>query len=345
MSREDVLEDKDMQNLVEEFAKVEAEENVPAEATLEKKEEAASPSSNEAGEAPKDEPPRELPETDETTTEAEVVAEGNDTEPVDELSQQLTDLAEIYGLHPELLAGQFTSVDDARAALELLDKSYASEAQAYAQQDYEYEGAPEEYQQEDAEPRAQQKPPVEEKPWADLALEDWDDDDALAKNFKGIDHNTQKLAQRVMQLEDMLQGLGQKTAQDSFNETMERLNSVIDKEESQLFGGPEDLTPTQEKNRIKLLQQADILVAGMNARGAPLPSEDQLIERAMQLAFKTEIGRERALGKAKARNSRRLGVPSRGNERSVTDLALQHSGPLEENQAFIDLYKRMEEEN
>ena len=108
MSREDVLEDKDMQNLVEEFAKVEA--------TLEKKEEAASPSSNEAGEAPKDEPPRELPETDETTTEAEVVAEGNDTEPVDELSQQLTDLAEIYGLHPELLAGQFTSVDDARAA-------------------------------------------------------------------------------------------------------------------------------------------------------------------------------------------------------------------------------------
>ena len=139
--------------------------------------------------------------------------------------------------------------------------------------------------------------------------------------------------------------MGQQTAQDSFNETMERLNSVIDKEESQLFGGLEELTPSQEKNRIKLLQQADILVAGMNARGAPLPSEDQLIERAMQLAFKTEIGRERALGKAKARNSRRLGVPSRGNERSVTDLALQHSGPLEENQAFIDLYKRMEEEN
>ena len=40
-----------------------------------------------------------------------MVAEGNDTEPVDELSQQLTDLAGLYGLHPELLAGQFTSVD------------------------------------------------------------------------------------------------------------------------------------------------------------------------------------------------------------------------------------------
>ena len=69
MSREDALEDKDMQNLVEEFAKVEAEENIPAEATLEKKEEAAPPT-DETGEAPKDEPPRELPETDETTTEA-----------------------------------------------------------------------------------------------------------------------------------------------------------------------------------------------------------------------------------------------------------------------------------
>ena len=345
MSRDDVLEDKDMQNLVEEFAKVEAEENIPAEATLEKKEEAAAPSSDEAGENPRDEPPRELPETDKTTTEAEVVAEGNDTEPVDELSQQLTDLAGLYGLHPELLAGQFTSVDDAKAALELLDKSYVSEAQSYGPQDYEHEGDPEAYQQEVAEQPAQQSPPVEEKPWADLVLEDWDDDDALSKNFKGIDRNTQALAHKVMQLEDMLQGLGQKSAQDNFDETMERLNSVIDKEESQLFGGLEELTPTQEKNRIKLLQQADILVAGMNARGAPLPAEDQLIERAMQLAFKTEIGRERALGKAKARNSRRLGVPSRGNERSVTDLALQHSGPLEENQAFIDLYKRMEEEN
>lgn len=345
MSREDVLEDKDMQNLVEEFAKVEAEENVPAEATLEKKEEAASPSGNEAGEAPKDEPPRELPETDKTTTEAEVVAEGNDTEPVDELSQQLTDLAEIYGLHPELLAGQFTSVDDAKAALELLDKSYVSEAQAYESQGYEYEGDPEAYQQEYAEQPAQQPPPSPDATWADLKLDDWDEDDALAKNFKGIDQNTQQLAMKVIELENRLLGMGQQTAQDSFNETMERLNSVIDKEESQLFGGLEELTPTQEKNRIKLLQQADVLVAGMNARGVPLPSEDQLIERAMQLAFKTEIGRERALGKAKARNSRRLGVPSRGNERSVTDLALQHSGPLEENQAFIDLYKRMEEEN
>ncbi len=118
--------------------------------SLEKKEEAASPSSDEAGEAPKDEPPRELPETDETTTEAEVVAEGTDTEPVDELSQQLTDLAGLYGLPPELLSGQFTSVDDAKAALTLLDMSYAAQANAAAQ-DRELEGTPEEYQQEDAE--------------------------------------------------------------------------------------------------------------------------------------------------------------------------------------------------
>ena len=198
MSRTDVLEDKEMQDLVEEFAKVEAEENIPVEATLEEKEEATAPSSDEAGENPRDEPPRELPETDKTTTEAEVVAEGNDTEPVDELSQQLTDLAGLYGLHPELLTGQFTSVDDAKAALELLDKSYVSEAQAYDPQGYEYEGDPEAYQQENAEQPAQQPPPSPDATWADLKLDDWEEDDALAKNFKGIDQNTQQLAMKVI---------------------------------------------------------------------------------------------------------------------------------------------------
>ena len=342
MSRKDILEDEGMQTLVDEFTKAEAETDLPPEASLEPKEAETSEARDE--EIPGDEPPRELPETDEATTEAEEVAPETDKEPVDELTQQLTDLAGFYGLHPELLAGQFTSVDDAKAALELLDKSYVTEAQAHAEQEYEPEDADEENQQESAEPRARQKPPVEE-PWADLKLDDWEEDDALARNFKGIDRNTQKLASRVIQLEEMLQGLGQKTARDNFNETMGRLNSIIDKEESQLFGGLDDLSPSQEKNRIKLLEQADILVAGMTARGVALPSEDQLMERALQLAFKTEIGRERALGKAKARNSRRLGVPSRGNERSVTDLALQHTGPLEENQAFLDLYKRLEEEN
>jgi len=84
----------------------------------------------------------------------------------------------------------------------------------------------------------------------------------------------------------------------------------------------------------------------MRARGVELPSEDQLMERAMFLAFKTELGKERALGRAtKSRpRSRRLGTPSRGTDKSVTDMAMQHSGPLEENQAFLDLYKRLEDE-
>lgn len=339
---EDILEDKEIKDLVEEFDKVDAEETVTPESTLEEKV-AVDP----------DEPSRELPETDSSDAPPEEVdseeSEQN-TEVADDLDQQLSDLADIYGMPPEVLAGRFSSVEDAKAAISLLEQSYASSGEPEEFVDYEPEEG-ELYQQDESQSRrpASAKPsrPVDRE-WSKLSLDGWDDDDDLPKNLKGLDRNTRILQDELLQMREIVGQLYQKEQASVYGETMERLNSIVDREGSELFGSGDELTPTQEKNRLKLFENADYLVAGMRQRGVDLPTEEQLIDRAMQLAFKTELGKERALGRASSRrprDSRRLGVPSRGTEKSVTDMAMQHGGPLEENQAFLDLYKRLEEEN
>ena len=340
MGEVDILGDRGMKDLVQEYEGVEEETSREPEVSLE-----ASPVEDPVETALEDgEPSRELPDTreEEETPVAEAVAA--DTPAVDDLTQQLTDLAKMYSVPTELLAGQFSSVEDAKAALSLLDQSFVADAQSFMGSD-QAEGE-EQSQQAPAEPpQAAPEPPVK-KTWADLSLDNWDEDDDLPKNLKGLDKNTQILAEQITQMQDAILGLSDQRSRENYNEVMGRLNSVIDKEESKLFGSGDSLTPTQEKNRLQVLEQADYLVAGMHSRGVKLPSEDQLIERAMFLAFKTELGKERALGRAtKSRpRSRRLGTPSRGTDKSVTDMAMQHSGPLEENQAFLDLYKRLEDE-
>ena len=339
---EDILEDQDMKDLVEEFDKVEGEESVTPESSLE-------PAAEKPAADP-DEPSRELPETDEAVSEVEETSEPQEGEPVDELTQQLTDLAGIYGMPPELLAGRFTSVDDAKAALELLDQSYISSAQVPPEQYEEYgEMEEQEYQQPEEESRRPAAPPSPPQgtEWSELALDNWDEDDDLPKNLKGLDKNTRILAERQARAEEVLMRIEQRERDQIYRETMGDFNSIMDRVGSKLLGSGDSLTPTQEKNRTEVLQTADYMVAGMHARNVDLPTKEQLIERAMQLALKTEIGKERALDKASSRrprDSRRLGMPSRGTDKSVTEMAMQQSGPLEENQAFLDLYKRLEEE-
>lgn len=339
---EDILEDQEMKDLVEEFDKVEGEESVTPESSLE-------PAAERPAEDP-DEPPRELPETDGASSEVEETSEPQEGEPADELTQQLTDLAGIYGMPPELLAGRFTSVDDAKAALELLDQSYISSAQVPPEQYEEYgEMEEQEYQQPEEESRRSAAPPAvpQGTEWSELALDNWDEDDDLPKNLKGLDKNTRILAERQARAEEILMRIEQRERDQIYRETLGDFNSIMDRVGSKLLGSGESLTPTQEKNRTEVLQTADYMVAGMHARNVDLPTKEQLIERAMQLALKTEIGKERALDKASSRrprDSRRLGMPSRGTDKSVTEMAMQQSGPLEENQAFLDLYKRLEEE-
>ena len=297
-----------------------------------------------------DEPPRELPETDEASSEVEETSEPQEGEPADELTQQLTDLAGIYGMPPEVLAGRFTSVDDAKAALELLDQSYISSAQVPPEQYEEYgEMEEQEYQQPEEESRRPAAPPAvpQGTEWSELALDNWDEDDDLPKNLKGLDKNTRILAERQARAEEVLMRIEQRAQEQIYREAMGDFDSIMDRSGSKLLGSGDSLTPTQEKNRTEVLQTAEYMVAGMNARNIALPTKEQLIERAMQLALKTEIGKERALDKASSRrprDSRRLGMPSRGTDKSVTEMAMQQSGPLEENQAFLDLYKRLEEE-
>ena len=335
---EDILEDEKMRDLVDEFDKVESDESVTPESSLEPVAErpAADP----------DEPHRELPETD----EVEETSESQEGEPADELTQQLTDLAGIYGMPPELLAGRFTSVDDAKAALELLDQSYISSAQVPPEQYEEYaEPGEQEYQQPEEESRRPAAPPSppQGSEWSELALDNWDEDDDLPKNLKGLDKNTRILAERQARAEEVLMRIEQRERAQIYRETMGDFDSIMDRAGSTLLGSGDSLTPTQEKNRTEVLQTADYMVAGMHARNVALPTKEQLIERAMQLALKTEVGKERALDKASSRrprDSRRLGMPSRGTDKSVTEMAMQQSGPLEENQAFLDLYKRLEEE-
>jgi len=342
----DILEDSKIKNLVEEYDKVEDEESIAPEVTL------ALPE----GDPPStDEPPRELPETDKTDEVEEVAeeaAEEQDIESVDELTQQLTDLADIYGMPPEVIAGKFSSVDDAKAALSLLDQSYATSSREQPEEDeddYDYPEEEEYRQTKEKSRKPAAKPPSPaDMSWSELSLDDWDDDDTLPKNLKGLDKNTRILQEQVMRMQNVLMQLHEKDQTTVYGDTMERLNSIVDREESKLFGSGDELTPTQEKNRMQLFQHADYLVAGMNARGASPPTEEKLIERAMQLAFNTELGKERALGRVSSRrprDSRRLGVPSRGTGKSLTDMAMQHSGPLEENKAFLDLYKRLDDEN
>ena len=335
---EDILEDEKMRDLVDEFDKVESDESVTPESWLEPV--AERPAANP------DEPPRELPETD----EVEETSESQEGEPADELTQQLTDLAGIYGMPPELLAGRFTSVDDAKAALELLDQSYISSAQVPPEQYEEYaEPGEQEYQQPEEESRRPAAPPSppQGSEWSELALDNWDEDDDLPKNLKGLDKNTRILAERQARAEEVLMRIEQRAQEQIYREAMGDFDSIMDRSGSKLLGSGDSLTPTQEKNRTEVLQTAEYMVAGMNARNIALPTKEQLIERAMQLALKTEIGKERALDKASSRrprDSRRLGMPSRGTDKSVTEMAMQQSGPLEENQAFLDLYKRLEEE-
>lgn len=335
---EDILEDEKMRDLVDEFDKVESDESVTPESSLEPV--AERPAANP------DEPPRELPETD----EVEETSESQEGEPADELTQQLTDLAGIYGMPPELLAGRFTSVDDAKAALELLDQSYISSAQVPPEQYEEYaEPGEQEYQQPEEESRRPAAPPSppQGSEWSELALDNWDEDDDLPKNLKGLDKNTRILAERQARAEEVLMRIEQRAQEQIYREAMGDFDSIMDRSGSKLLGSGDSLTPTQEKNRTEVLQTAEYMVAGMNARNIALPTKEQLIERAMQLALKTEIGKERALDKASSRrprDSRRLGMPSRGTDKSVTEMAMQQSGPLEENQAFLDLYKRLEEE-
>ena len=335
---EDILEDEKMRDLVDEFDKVESDESVTPESSLEPV--AERPAANP------DEPPRELPETD----EVEETSESQEGEPADELTQQLTDLAGIYGMPPELLAGRFTSVDDAKAALELLDQSYISSAQVPPEQYEEYaEPGEQEYQQPEEESRRPAAPPSppQGSEWSELALDNWDEDDDLPKNLKGLYKNTRILAERQARAEEVLMRIEQRAQEQIYREAMGDFDSIMDRSGSKLLGSGDSLTPTQEKNRTEVLQTAEYMVAGMNARNIALPTKEQLIERAMQLALKTEIGKERALDKASSRrprDSRRLGMPSRGTDKSVTEMAMQQSGPLEENQAFLDLYKRLEEE-
>ena len=339
---EDILEDQEMKDLVEEFDKVEGEESVTPESSLE-------PAAERPAEDP-DEPPRELPETDGASSEVEETSEPQEGEPADELTQQLTDLAGIYGMPPELLAGRFTSVDDAKAALELLDQSYISSAQVPPEQYEEYgEMEEQEYQPPEEESRRSAAPPAvpQGTEWSELALDNWDEDDDLPKNLKGLDKNTRILAERQARAEEILMRIEQRERDQIYRETLGDFNSIMDRVGSKLLGSGDSLTPTQEKNRTEVLQTADYMVAGMHARNVDLPTKEQLIERAMQLALKTEVGKERALDKASSRrprDSRRLGMPSRGTDKSVTEMAMQQSGPLEENQAFLDLYKRLEEE-
>ena len=335
---EDILEDEKMRDLVDEFDKVESDESVTPESSLEPV--AERPAANP------DEPPRELPETH----EVEETSESQEGEPADELTQQLTDLAGIYGMPPELLAGRFTSVDDAKAALELLDQSYISSAQVPPEQYEEYaEPGEQEYQQPEEESRRPAAPPSppQGSEWSELALDNWDEDDDLPKNLKGLYKNTRILAERQARAEEVLMRIEQRAQEQIYREAMGDFDSIMDRSGSKLLGSGDSLTPTQEKNRTEVLQTAEYMVAGMNARNIALPTKEQLIERAMQLALKTEIGKERALDKASSRrprDSRRLGMPSRGTDKSVTEMAMQQSGPLEENQAFLDLYKRLEEE-
>ena len=242
------------------------------------------------------------------------------------------------------------NVDDAKAALELLDQSYISSAQVPPEQYEEYgEMEEQEYQQPEEESRRPAAPPAvpQGTEWSELALDNWDEDDDLPKNLKGLDKNTRILAERQARAEEVLMRIEQRERDQIYRETLGDFNSIMDRVGSKLLGSGDSLTPTQEKNRTEVLQTADYMVAGMHARNVDLPTKEQLIERAMQLALKTEVGKERALDKASSRrprDSRRLGMPSRGTDKSVTEMAMQQSGPLEENQAFLDLYKRLEED-
>ena len=353
----DIMEDASLKTLVDEYTEVEEEVNQPPEVSMEELE---TPKPEVAVDP--DEPSRELP--DDTPVAKETPSPPKETPVVDEITQQLVSLADEYGIDSDSLAGKFTSVDDARAALALLDQSYVADAQeirrqeeeAYKQQQAAYEQQqaaqqPQESQQKEHQQTAETEPPkaAQQAPppiWSELELDDWDDDDAIPKNLKGIDSNVNQLASYVEMLKNEVIKLTREKDYQSYDETMNRLNAIIDDKESTLFGSAVNLTQAQVDNRVKLLEQADVLVAGMRTRGVPLPGEGQLMDRAMRLAFGDKVEKERALGDPSVRrNKRRIGMPSRGTERSVADMAMQHSGPLEENEAFLQLYKRMEEES
>ena len=355
---EAIAADEGLKDLVDEYRKVEEEESAPPDVSLE---EAAAPAEEKSKVDP-DEPSRELPETDAADEMLEKTpSSAADKKPpvADELTQQLASLAEDYGVDPEFLAGKFTSVDDAASALALLDQSYVAEAEEIQRRQHEAEAeyvranAPAQQQQSQGEHQQtkeveppQAAPEAPSSTWSELDLADWDDDDALPKNLKGIDSNVNQLAGYVQLLKDEINHLVQERDYRAYDETMNRLNAVVDEKGMDLFGSSESLSQSQVDNRIKLFEQADVLVAGMRARNAPLPGEGQLVDRALRLAFGAETKQESAKAKSSSRrNSRRLGMPSRGTEKSVTDMALQHSGPLEENEAFLQLYRRMEDES
>lgn len=264
-------------------------------------------------------------------------------EETDDLAEQLEALAELHGVTADELKG-FKNVEDAQRALRLADRRIFQDGQqALQQQQVEWD----QQQQPAYEPppppptnrngQQQQQPPLVE-----IDLEAFGDDEAAKNAFQAMQKALGQAMERAERLEGVVGFMSQQQELRAQQEAMQQFHGAIDRMGSDRFGKGAAITPKQERNRQKLGQAVDVLIAGLRQRGHSLPPIEQLVQRAERLEFADELITEtkrQTKDELTKRSAKRLGSPQRGK---AVSLKPDPEKEMEEDPFFLDLYHKLD---
>lgn len=239
-------------------------------------------------------------------------ASGN--EPVVEDSSALDELANSYGLSTEELSG-FSSVEDAKRALSMIDRQFAQTGNA-AMRDY-YESR---QQQQPQQPQQPQPPPQ-----TGLNLEEWDEDDPIRGNFNSLNNQLAALQQSITTLASYQYQQSQAARVAEFHSHLDALNLPE-------YGQRETMTDAQLQRRANIGAQYDAIEMGMSQRGLQVPGMKQMIARTIQYLGQSSPQTP------KPKKHVTLGKPGRGTPAVKIE---DWNGPMEDHPAVKRLYNEL----
>ena len=265
---------------------------------------------------------KEAEAEEDTSQNTNTEATEGDEEP--QLSDQLAELTQQYGLPAHVLEG-CESLAEAERTIERLYWVLYREGQQGA-------AMPPPAQQQQAAPQ------TKEELIAELSLEDYDPDDLTAKNFKtlkGLFDKQQKELQEWRQAREYDQYTQfQRAQQQAAAEFQQALRETA----PNLFGAEKQDFRQRERER-EAFEAGDILIRGMASRGLPVASYKTLAEQVVRMKFGGEADKQQAKREAveKRQSMRSLGAPAHAARQVGQTATKVFQGPMEDDPELQNL--------
>ncbi len=283
----------------------------------------------DAGSAPLAEPDDgDEPETEETPEATEGI---DDKEEPTELEDQLSALAQNYGVDPELLKG----TESVAEAERLINKLYTV---------FYREGSAPNGQAQNGNAGQQQTTPAAptngavQKPAAaalDIDLSVYDDDEPIKKHLQTLIERDKAREAEVAEFRAEKNRIQEAEFHRVQYEMAHQLQNEFFSASPELFGTPKKQDPVQAKRMKEAFAIADKLIAGHASMGEQLPPMQAIAKWAVNSKFADDLANQKIKNKSatiQQRTARRsVGAPAQvGRSASNAPKAKEHEGPITE---------------